>query len=525
MLRPRGASRPARRRIAGTTRMAFRPASAAMESTAGFVSFAARCMCWRRRRCSFFRTRLKRARSLSNRRGGIRIGPRKPNAREPRRFSAEFAKTRPRGAAPPYTEFHAPLNRDKRAARRPAKLRRTRGLPMTAIRFTRDVSLGSISAFALCLALGAPVALAQTTLPTIEVGRKTATPSAARAPVRAPAPKPKPAPVVARTAASAAPPQRAAGPAEGARRSSVELESLHREGGHGPHLRAARGSAGNRARPRRRPAQRRRQGQPIFSARLRARSRLRYWPDARRHAHQPDVARPQQRLCRRQFPDAGTAQRSWRFARGPITPRRAPSSRRWARSTCNMSTSCAKASSMCLAAVSLGPTRRSPNHGRWAMANCSPRSSGTATTARGSGPTKSARSTASRAGARAREENGVSITGMAYSNHYFATDQIPYTDVALGLMSRWGTEDPTDGGNASRYSLSARWSETNKNDWSRVEAFFIHNDTNLYDDFTYQLANPVTGLARRHGNRSWRSNPSVRPSPAIWLQPPAWLEI
>ena len=97
------------------------------------------------------------------------------------------------------------------------------------------------------------------------------------------------------------------------------------------------------------------------------------------------------------------------------------------------------------------------------------------------------------------QDNGISITGMAYSNHYFATDQIPYTDVALGLMSRWGTEDPTDGGNASRYSLSARWSETNKNDWSRVEAFFIHNDTNLYDDFTYQLSNPVTGLAAGTG--------------------------
>ncbi len=92
------------------------------------------------------------------------------------------------------------------------------------------------------------------------------------------------------------------------------------------------------------------------------------------------------------------------------------------------------------------------------------------------------------------QENGFSITGMAYSNHYFATDQIPYTDVALGLMSRWGTEDPTDGGNAARYSLSARWSETNKNDWSRIEAYFIHNDTNLYDDFSYQLSNPITGL-------------------------------
>ena len=53
---------------------------------------------------------------------------------------------------------------------------------MTAIHFTRNASLGSISAFALCLALGAPVALAQEVLPTIEVGRKTTTPSAAPAP-------------------------------------------------------------------------------------------------------------------------------------------------------------------------------------------------------------------------------------------------------------------------------------------------------------------------------------------------------
>ncbi len=92
------------------------------------------------------------------------------------------------------------------------------------------------------------------------------------------------------------------------------------------------------------------------------------------------------------------------------------------------------------------------------------------------------------------QENGFSLTAMAYSNHYFATDQIPYNLVSEGLMSRWDTQDPTDGGNASRYSLSLRWSETNKNDWSRVEAYMIHNDTNLYDDFTYQLSNPVTQL-------------------------------
>ncbi len=93
------------------------------------------------------------------------------------------------------------------------------------------------------------------------------------------------------------------------------------------------------------------------------------------------------------------------------------------------------------------------------------------------------------------QENGFSFTAMAYSNHYFATDQIPYNLVSEGLMSRWDTQDGTDGGNASRYSLSARWSETNKDNWSRIEAFAIHNDTNLYDDFTYWLSNPVNSSA------------------------------
>ncbi|WP_018268140.1 TonB-dependent receptor [Methylosinus sp. LW4] len=89
------------------------------------------------------------------------------------------------------------------------------------------------------------------------------------------------------------------------------------------------------------------------------------------------------------------------------------------------------------------------------------------------------------------QENGLSITAMAFSNHWFGTDQIPMHDVALGLMSRWGTQDPSDGGNATRYSLSARWSQSSASDFSRVEAFAIRETTNLYDDFVYNLANPL----------------------------------
>ena len=86
----------------------------------------------------------------------------------------------------------------------------------------------------------------------------------------------------------------------------------------------------------------------------------------------------------------------------------------------------------------------------------------------------------------------LAVTAMAYSNHWFATDQIPMHDVALGLMSRWGTQDPSDGGNATRYSLSARWSETTKTVFAGRRPMRCALTTNLYDDFDYNLVNPAS---------------------------------
>src|SRR5206468_929260 len=44
-------------------------------------------------------------------------------------------------------------------------------------------------------------------------------------------------------------------------------------------------------------------------------------------------------------------------------------------------------------------------------------------------------------------DEGLSITGMAYKNSWTSTDQIARRAVDEGLISRWGTLDPTDGGN------------------------------------------------------------------------------
>jgi hypothetical protein len=91
------------------------------------------------------------------------------------------------------------------------------------------------------------------------------------------------------------------------------------------------------------------------------------------------------------------------------------------------------------------------------------------------------------------QENGLSLTGMAYSNHWMATDQVPQRAVNQGLLSRWGNESPSDGGNAARYSLSARWSQTDNDSASRVEGYIIRNTANLSDNTTYYLRDPILG--------------------------------
>jgi outer membrane receptor protein involved in Fe transport len=91
-------------------------------------------------------------------------------------------------------------------------------------------------------------------------------------------------------------------------------------------------------------------------------------------------------------------------------------------------------------------------------------------------------------------DEGVSITGMAYKNSWTSTDQIAQRAVDQGLISRWGTLDPTDGGNSSRYSLSTRMSQTNALGVSKLEAYAIHSTLTLYNNFTYFLDDPTNTI-------------------------------
>src|SRR5262249_5785668 len=88
-------------------------------------------------------------------------------------------------------------------------------------------------------------------------------------------------------------------------------------------------------------------------------------------------------------------------------------------------------------------------------------------------------------------DDGLSVTGMAYNNRWTSTDQIAQRAVDQGLISRWGTLDPTDGGYASRYSLSTRFSQTNALGVGALEAYAIRSTLTLFNNFTYFLDDPT----------------------------------
>lgn len=91
------------------------------------------------------------------------------------------------------------------------------------------------------------------------------------------------------------------------------------------------------------------------------------------------------------------------------------------------------------------------------------------------------------------EANGFNVTAMAYHGKWNATDQIPKRAVDAGLLGRFDAIDPTDGGNSHRYSLSGAWHKSDAAGSTNVNAYVIHNQLDLYSNFTYFLDDPVNG--------------------------------
>ena len=121
------------------------------------------------------------------------------------------------------------------------------------------------------------------------------------------------------------------------------------------------------------------------------------------------------------------------------------------------------------------------------------------------------------------ETNGFNVSLMGYKAHWNATDQIPQRAIDNGLLqSRFDTIDRTDGGRVHRYSLSAVWIRTGDAASTKVNAYIINNQLDLYSNFTYFLDHPDTGDQFNQPDRritlgvnashSWRQMLFNRPS-------------
>ncbi|MYM72401.1 TonB-dependent receptor [Duganella sp. FT134W] len=89
--------------------------------------------------------------------------------------------------------------------------------------------------------------------------------------------------------------------------------------------------------------------------------------------------------------------------------------------------------------------------------------------------------------------NGFNVALMAYKADWNSTDQIPLRAVQDGQIGRNDAIDNTDGGKAHRYSLSGAWRRTTDDSASRVNAYIIANQLDLWSNFTYFMDDPVHG--------------------------------
>lgn len=89
--------------------------------------------------------------------------------------------------------------------------------------------------------------------------------------------------------------------------------------------------------------------------------------------------------------------------------------------------------------------------------------------------------------------DGFSITGMFYHDLWNAATDQPYQAIAEGLIGRFGSLDPSDGGYAQRASLSSEYHAGLDGGQLHASAYVISNHLTLWNDFTHYLVDPING--------------------------------
>lgn len=85
------------------------------------------------------------------------------------------------------------------------------------------------------------------------------------------------------------------------------------------------------------------------------------------------------------------------------------------------------------------------------------------------------------------------LTLLGYRGQWDSTDQIPERAVAAGTIGRFGTVDPSDGGESDRASLAFDWARRDAGSETKLNLHAIRYRMDLFSNFTYFLDDPVNG--------------------------------
>lgn len=81
--------------------------------------------------------------------------------------------------------------------------------------------------------------------------------------------------------------------------------------------------------------------------------------------------------------------------------------------------------------------------------------------------------------------DGFSVTAMGYRGTWTSTDQVAQRAIDSGLIRRFGTLDPTTGGETQRYSLSGEWAARGPDSQTRGNVWWLRSGLDLWSNFQY----------------------------------------
>jgi len=90
-------------------------------------------------------------------------------------------------------------------------------------------------------------------------------------------------------------------------------------------------------------------------------------------------------------------------------------------------------------------------------------------------------------------KNSYKITAMGYKGSWDATNHVPLRAIDSSIIGRYGSLDPSDGGNTHRYSLCGEYTRRDNNGVTSANAYVIDYGLDLFSNFTYTLNDAVRG--------------------------------